>query len=225
MLIATRSFIVCTAHCWPLKNLQNFWFLAVPLFLGWLQSHQSDQTKASSSVRSGMKSQTLFWRIYLFCWKKLPSDAQCKTAQLQKAASCWSAKYSFHSGTKGTFVLWFCVSFVQFLSLVSNFSGRRLRLCGLPEECVPRRPGPAVLEVRGQGNSQLSCQKKHRQIGVRESSRFSRPDNFCDAFRFAVFYFFQLCLCNVTGRTQDQYLFREIRETSEDYRQETDKKT
>lgn len=82
-----------------------------------------------------------------------------------------------------------------------QFSGWRLRLCGLPEECVPRRTEPAVLELRGQGNSRLSCQKKHKQIGVHESSCFSRPDNFSDAEMFGdvcSFSFFHLSLGNIT---------------------------
>lgn len=57
-----------------------------------------------------------------------------------------------------------------------QFSGWRLWLHGLPEECVPRRTKPAVLEVRGQGNSQLSCQKTHKQInrcGIRDSSIYN----------------------------------------------------
>lgn len=59
--------------------------------------------------------------------KTFPSDALCKAAQAQRAASCWTAKYLFRSGTEGTLVLWFCVSFIQLLSLVSNFSGGGLR--------------------------------------------------------------------------------------------------
>lgn len=118
--------------------------------------------------------------LFIILKGKFPSEALYKAAQTscgtRSAASCWTAKYLFHCGTKGTFVLWVCAVPRSASWFGFQFSGWRLRLCGLPEECVPRWTEPAVLEVRGQGNSQLSCQKTHKQINrtydIRDSSIF-----------------------------------------------------
>lgn len=153
--------------------------------------------------------------LFIILKGKFPSEALYKAAQTscgtRSAASCWTAKYLFHCGTKGTFVLWVCAVPRSASWFGFQFSGWRLRLCGLPEECVPRWTEPAVLEVRGQGNSQLSCQKtqtnKQRMTYVIHpfSSSFSRPDNFSDAVYSGLRDLADVCsfsfwsLCNITG--------------------------
>lgn len=110
---------------WPQKNLQSFCFLTFPLFLRWLQSDQSDKRIPSSSVHSRMKSLIPFWCIYLIFWKE--SSPLRRIKQRRRAAErkvrlpAGPAKYLLHCGTKGTFVLWVCVSPSQLLTLASNF--------------------------------------------------------------------------------------------------------
>lgn len=196
MLAATDSVTWCIGHRRPLRNLQNFCFPAVPLFLRGLQSDQSERTKASSSVRSMIKiTSSVLTHLSLILKKKKKKKVLlwCCVWGSTNAKSCFLLdkyeififsifKYLSGSGSEGTFVLWFwACPFARGLSLVSNFPVGGCGFAGLPEECVPGRTGPAVRELRGQGNSRLSCQKKHKQTGLRESSCFSRPDSVSDA--------------------------------------------
>lgn len=122
MLIATGSVILYTGQCCPLKSLQNFCFPAVLKISEMAAVRPLRKQRPRLQFAPGWTLKLHSAGLISYAEGKFPSDALWKAAQTRSAASCRTAKYLFHSGAKWTF-LWFCVSFVQLLSLVFNLLG------------------------------------------------------------------------------------------------------